>query len=167
MYYRSFSSKGGTNKMFRQMTLPSRRLEKFNYEDTKRNVSSYFESLADLEWELARLNAGQGISRVHDYSTEHRKQPYNPIGKDIFNICAKECKENELKQYISDFYWAKSFLSDAEQLYLMEYFINRKYEDEIIDLLGFNSSDSREYKRLKRSAVYKFADFLNLIAEKN
>ena len=148
------------------MTLSSRNLEKFNYEDTKKNINSYFESLADLEWELARINAGQGISCVHDYSDEYVKQPFNPIGKDIFNICAKECKESELKQYISDFYWAKSFLSDTEQIYLMEYFINRKYENEIIDLLGFNSCDSREYRRLKRSTVYKFADFLNLIVEK-
>jgi len=81
------------------------------------------------------------------------------------NLSAKELKEDELREYISNYYWAKSVLSDVEQLYIAEYFINRKYEDEIIDLLGFNNSDSNEFKKLKRSAIYKFADFLSILVE--
>ena len=65
----------------------------------------------------------------------------------------------------------KSFKTYAELeaalLYIMEYFINRKYEDELVDLLGFNNSDSIEFKKLKRSAIYKFADFLNLVVKKD
>ena len=88
------------------------------------------------------------------------------IGRYIFNLSAKDLKEEELKKYISGFYWAKSILSDEEQIYICEYFINGKYEDELVDLLGFDTIDSREYRQLKRSAVYKFADFLNLIVER-
>ena len=124
-------------------------------------------SLETLEWELAKLNAQKGLSVKYDFATEYSKQPYIKMGKDIFNLGAKELTEEELKRYISNFYWATSILSDVEQLYIMEYFIHRKYEDEIVDLLGFDNSDSNEFKRLKKSAIYKFADFLNLLAEKN
>ena len=37
----------------------------------------------------------------------------------------------------------------------MEYFVNRKYEDQIVDLLGFTTNDSLAFKKLKRSAVYR------------
>jgi hypothetical protein len=142
-------------------------LEGFNFEETKRNVNNYFMNLETLEWEWAKLNAQKGLTAEYDFSTEYNKQPFVSIGKDIFNLSAKELKEEELREYISNYYWARSILSDVEQLYIMEYFINRKYEDEIVDLLGFNNSDSNEFKKLKRSAIYKFADFLSLIVEKN
>jgi len=148
-------------------TLSSENLEGFDFKETKRNVSDYFTSLENLEWEWAKLNAQRGLTTNYDFESEpKRKQSYMQIGKDIFNISAKELTEEKLNEYISSFYWAKSVLSDVEQIYIMEYFINHKYEDEIVDLLGFNNSDSREFKRLKRSAVYKFADFLNLLVEK-
>jgi hypothetical protein len=141
-------------------------MEGFNFEETKKNVNSYFMNLETLEWEWAKLNAQKGLTANYDFSTEYNKQPYSSIGKDILSLSAKELKEDELKEYISNYYWARSVLSDVEQLYIAEYFINRKYEDEIVDLLGFNNSDSNEFKKLKRSAVYKFADFLNLLVEK-
>jgi len=147
-------------------TLSSQNLEKFNFEETKKNVSNYFMGLENLEWEWAKLNAQKGLTANYDFEALYSKQPYIQIGKDIFNISAKELTEEELKKYISNFYWARSVLSDTEQLYLMEYFINRKYEDEIVDLLGFNNSDSNEFKKLKKSAIYKFADFLSLLVEK-
>ena len=151
--------------MYRNRTLSSQNLEGFNFEETKRNVSNYFTSLETLEWEWAKLNAQKGLSANYDFETEYSSQPYSSIGKDIFNISAKELKEDEIKEYISNYYWAKSVLSDEEQLYIAEYFINRKYEDEIIDLLGFNSSDSNDFKKLKRSAIFKFADFLRILVE--
>jgi len=152
--------------MYRNKTLSIKNLDNFNFEETKRNVNNYFTNLENLEWQWAKLNAQKGLTANYDFPVEYKKQPYIPVEKDMFSLSAKEFKEEELKVYISNFYWAKSILSDLEQLYIMECFIERKYEDEIVELLGFNSSDSNEFKRLKRSTIYKFADFLNLIVEK-
>ena len=116
-----------------------------------------------LEWEYAKLNAQRGLTT--NYDLLKMKKPYSPIGMDILKLAAKELKEEELKKHIAGFYWAQSVLSDVEQLYIMEYFVSHKYEDEIVDLLGFSNSDSREFKKLKRSAVYKFADFLSLVVK--
>ena len=149
--------------MYRNRTLSSQNLEGFNFEETKRNVNSYFVNLETLQWEWEKINAQKGLTANYDFSVEYRKQPYITIGKDIFSLSAKELTEDELKKQISNYYWATSTLSDVEQLYIMEYFVNRKYEDEIVGLLGFNNSDSNEFKRLKRSAIYKFADFLSLL----
>jgi len=151
--------------MYKNRTLSSQNLEGFNFEETKRNVNNYFINLETLEWEWEKLNAQKGLIANYDFEAEYSKQPYISIGKDILNLSAKELKEDELREYISNYYWAKSVLSDEEQLYIAEYFINRKYEDEIIDLLGFNNTDSNEFKRLKRSAIYKFADFLSILVE--
>jgi len=137
----------------------------FDFQETKRQVNDYFTNLETLEWELAKLNTQKGLTAKYDFETEYVKQPYSSIGRDILNLVAKELKEEELKKHIESFYWAQSVLSDVEQLYIMEYFINRKYEDEIVDLLGFNNSDSNEFKKLKRSAIYKFADFLSLLVK--
>ena len=71
-----------------------------------------------------------------------------------------------MKKHISSYYWAKSILTDKEQLYIDEYFHNRKYEDEIVDSLGFTNSESYDFIKLKKSAIYKFADFLNLVVTK-
>ena len=147
-------------------TLSIQNLEGFDFEETKRNINDYFIDYEKLEWEWAKLNAQNGIISNYDFEVEYQKQPYTPIGKDVFSISAKEDKEEQLKKYISSYYWAKSILSDIEQLYIIECFINRKYEGELVDLLGFNNNDSLEYKKLKRSAVYKFADFLDLVVEK-
>ena len=152
--------------MKRNRTMSIQNLEGFNFEETKRNVSNFFLGLENLEWEWTKLNAQKGLTANYDFSVEYTKQPYMTLGADMFNFSAKELTEEELKKYISNFYWAKSILSDEEQLYLMEYFVNRKYEDEIVELLGFNNSDSNEFKKLKRNAIYKFADFLNLLVEK-
>ena len=151
--------------MYRNRTLSSCNLEGFNFEATKRNVNSYFMNLEALEWEWSKLNAQKGLTVNYDFSVEYRKQPYIAIGKDFLNLSAKELTEDKLREYISNYYWARSILSDVEQLYIMEYFINRKYEDEIVDLLGFNNSDSNEFKKLKRSAIYKFADFLCILVK--
>jgi len=146
-------------------TLSNQNLQHFNFRETKRNVSNYFTSMENLKWEWAKLNAQNGLSISCNFADEYRKQPYIKIGKDVFNISAKELTEEELKRYVSNFYWAKSILSDIEQLYIMEHFINGKYDKEIVDLLGFSNRDSKEYRRLKRSAIYKFADFLSLLVE--
>ena len=151
-------------RMSRSMS--SQNLDGFNFEETKRNVNSYFMDLENLEWQWTKLNAQKGLTANYDFEANYRKQPFMKIGTDMFNVSAKELTEEELKKQISSFYWAKSILSDTEQLYLMEYFINRKYEDEIVDLLGFSNSDSNEFKKLKKSAIYKFADFLSLLVEK-
>ena len=151
--------------MYRNRTLSSQNLEDFNFEETKRNVNNYFISLEAMQWQLEKLNAQKGLTTNYDLSVEYQKQPYISFGKDIFNLSAKELKEEEIKRCITNYYWAKNILSDEEQIYIMEYFINRKYEAQIVDLLGFNNSDSNEFKKLKRSAIFKFADFLNLLVE--
>jgi len=152
--------------MFEEKVLSFQNLENFDFEKTKKNVSNYFMSLEKLEWEWAKLNTQKGLTASYDFATEYRKQPYSPIGKDIFDLEAKEYKEEQLKKYLSSYYWAKSSLTDTEQLYIEEYFIKRKYEDEIVDLVGCTNSYSNNFIKLKKSAVYKFADFLNLVAGK-
>jgi len=152
--------------MFCDKTLSFQNLENINFEETKKNVNDYFKNLEKIEWELAKLTAQKGLTANYDFSVEYKKRPYIQIGKDDFNLSAKEYKEEELKKYISSYYWAESILSDIEQLYIKEYFVNRKYEDELIDLLGFSNSESNEFRQLKKSAIYKFADFLNLVVEK-
>jgi hypothetical protein len=138
-------------------------IEGFNFEATKRQVNNYFKVLERLEWEFAKLNAQNGQIANYDFSSEYQKQPYIAIDKDVFNLSVKEEREEQLKKYISSYYWAKSVLSDKERVYIHECFINQKYEDEIVELLGFASSDSNEFRKLKRSAIYKFADFFNLL----
>ena len=152
--------------MLKIRTLSNQKLDGFDVEETKRNITNYFMGLEDLQWQWTKLNVQKGLTANYDFSVEYSKQPFMKIGVDMFNLSAKELTEDELKKHISSFYWAKSILSDEEQLYIMEYFVNRKYNDEILDLLGFNSRDNVEFKKIKRNAIYKFADFLSLLVEK-
>ena len=138
-------------------------IDSYDYGETKRNVSNYFEDFEKLKWEQARLNAGKGLTANYDLALERNNQPYIKIGKDDFNISALEDKDGEIKKHLVSFQWAKSILSEQEQLYIIEYFANHKYEDEIIDLLGFNHIDDWGFRKLKRQAVYKFAYVLNLL----
>ena len=134
--------------------------EKFDLKETKRKVRHYFIDLERLEWEQARLNVQRGLTANHDIASRNE---YVAIGKDEFNLSAKEEKEEELEKHLAGYHWAKSILSEQEQRYILEYFLNRKYEDEIVDLLGFGRSDSRAFRNLKRKAIYKFAYVLNLV----
>ena len=152
--------------MFNNETMSIQNLKNFNFEETKRNVNNYFKNLERLEWEWKKLNAQKGLIAKYDFTTQYEPQSYSQIGKDEFNMSAKEDKEEQRNQYLSSYNLAKSVLSDTEQLYITECFLNHKYEGEIITLLGFNSNDSREFRKLKKSAVYKFADVLDLIVEK-
>jgi len=152
--------------MYNEKIFSYQNLANFNFEKTKKNIIDYFNKLEKLAWELAKLNAQKGLVTNYDFIEEFKKQPYIPVGKDGFNISAKECKEEELKKCIASYYWAKSILSSQEQIYIEECFVKHKYEDEIIDLLGFSSVDSNEFRKLKRSAIYKMADFLNLVVMK-
>jgi len=152
--------------MIRDNLLSVQNLENYNFEETKKNVRDYFICLEKLEWEWAKLNARKGLAASYDFTTEYRKQPYSPIGKDMFGLEAKEHTEEQLKRYISSYYWAKNILSETEQIYMEEYFINHKYECEVVSLLGLTGSDSNEFRKLKKSAIYKFADFLNLMVLK-
>ena len=151
--------------MFNNEILSIGNLGNYNFEKTKRNVNNYFMDLEKLKWEWAKLNAQKGLTANYDFEVEYQNQPYSPIGKDDFNISAKEDKEQQLIKNISSCYWAYSVLNDKERIYIEECFVNRKYESEIINLLGFNSNDSREFRNLKKSAIYKFADFLGLVVE--
>ena len=153
--------------MYNNKTMSIQNLERFDFELTKKNIINYFIGIEKLEWELTKLNAQKGLVVNYDFSVEYRKLPYTPIEKDVFNLSAKEYKEEQLKKYISSYYWAKSVLSDVERLYIIECFVNRKYVDELVDLLGFDNRDSNDFRILQRSAIYKFADFLNLVVEKN
>ena len=152
--------------MYMEKTLSMQNLDEFDFEETKRNIVNYFYVLEKLEWEWLKLNTQKGLSANYDYGTEYRKQPYIPIGKDIFGLSAKDRKEEELKRYISTYYWAKSTLTEKEQIYIVECFVNHKGEKEIVDILDLDRTDSNEFRNLKRSAVYKFADFLDLVERK-
>ena len=145
-----------------KMTL-TENLDSFNLKETKRNVSNYFIDLEKLEWEQARLSVQNGLIAKCDASNENEKQAYVATGKDEFNLSAKAEKDEELEKHLSGYYWAKSILSEREQLYITEYFVNGKYEDEVVGLLGFNGSDDRAFRSLKRKAIYKFAYVLNLV----
>ena len=147
-------------------TLSFKNMENFNLVETIKNVKNYFRCLEKLYWEWNKLNAGKGLTANYDFAVEYKKQQYIPIGKDVFNLSAKEEKGEQLKKYIASYYWAKSILSDMEQLYINERFINGKQERELIDLFGFSSIDSSDYQNLKRSSIYKFADFFNLVVRK-
>jgi len=139
-------------------------LDNFDLKETKKKVTDYFSDLEKLKWEQARLNIQRGLTAKYGVSPEDKKQAYIPFGKDEFALLAKAAKDSELRKHLSGYYWAKSILSEQEQLYITEYFVKGKYEDEIVDLLGFTSSDSRAFRRLKRNAVYKFAYVLSLIS---
>ena len=142
----------------------SQNLDNFNFKETKEKVKNYFSDLDKLEWEQARLKVEKGLITKYAVSLEDiRKRPFILVGKDEFNILAKAEKDEELKKDLSGFYWAQSILTEQEQLYIIEYFVNGKYQDEVVGLLGLNSSDSKAFKKLKRRAIYKFAYVLNLI----
>ena len=138
-------------------------IENFDFVETKNNINNFFLSLEEKKWEQAKLNAQKGLTANYDLSLENKSQPYISVGKDEFNLSALETNNEEIAKHFSDFYWAQSILSEQEQLYITEYFVNGKYEDEVVGLLGLNSSDSRAFRKLKRRAIYKFAYVLNLI----
>lgn len=146
--------------------LPTPVLESFNFDETKKNINEYFAFLKKLEWEWAKLHAQKGLTANYDFSVQSQKQSYSPVHKDEFDLMAKDYKEEQLKNYLSSYHLAKSILSDRERLYIEEYFVKRKYDEELIDILGFNYVYSRGYIKLKKSAIYKMADFLNLVVEK-
>jgi len=137
--------------------------EKFDLKETKKMVNGYFMDLERLEWEHARLSAEKGLTVQYGASNENQRQGYVSIGRDEFNLSAREEKKEELEKHLSGYYWAKSILSEQEQRYITEYFVNGKYEDEVVGLLGFSGSDSRAFRNLKRKAIYKFAYVLNLV----
>ena len=138
-------------------------LDSFNFKETKRKVNDYFKDLDRLEWEQTRLDIQRGLTARHDVSNENQKQPYIATGTDEFNLSAKEEKRKELANHLAGYQWAKSILSEREQQYITEYFINGKYEDEVVGLLGYRGSDSMGFRNLKRKAIYKFAYVLDLV----
>ena len=138
-------------------------LDSFDLKETKRKVTDYFSELEKLKWEQARLNVQRGLTTNYDISNEDKNQKYVAIGKDEFNLSAKAEKSEELRRHLAGYYWAKSILSEQEQLYITEYFINGKYQDEVVGLLGYTGYTSRPYINLKRRAIYKFAYVLNLV----
>ena len=150
--------------MYTDKILSLKNINSFNFKKTKRNIEKYFEYLEILNWELARLNAGKGLTANYDFSIEYKNQLHIPI--DIFNLSEKEDKEEQLKKFISSYHWAKSFLSEPEQLYIEECFFYGKCQDELLDLLGLDGQDNHEFRRIRRSAIYKFADILNLVVKK-
>jgi len=138
-------------------------LDSFNLRETKDKVSKYFMDLEQLAWEQARLNVQKGLTAQCDSSNENKGQAYVATGKDEFNLSAKAEKDEEIQKHLAGYYWAKSILSEQEQLYITEYFVNGKYEDEVVGLLGYGSIDTRAFRKLKRKAIYKFAYVLNLV----
>ena len=138
------------------------KIDSFDFRKTKKNVSNYFTDLENLQWEQARLNVQKGLIANYDEAEQNRKS-YITIGKDEFNILAKAEIDEEIKNHLSGYYWAKSILTEQEQLYITEYFVHGKYEDEVVGLLGFKGSDNKTFKKLKRRAIYKFAYVLNLV----
>ena len=138
-------------------------LDNFNFRETKKRVNDYFSDLDRLEWEHARLSIQRGLTAKYDAVNENQGQGYVTTGADEFNLSAKEEKRKELANHLAGYQWAKNILSEQEQLYITEYFINGKYEDEVVGLLGYRGSDSMGFRNLKRKAIYKFAYVLNLV----
>jgi len=138
-------------------------LDNFNLRETKKKVNDYFSDLDRLEWEQARLAIQRGLTAQYDVANEDKNGAYVAIGKDEFNLSAKEEKRKELANHLAGYQWAKSILSQQEQQYITEYFINGKYEAEVVGLLGYKGSDSMAFRNLKRKAIYKFAYVLNLV----
>ena len=138
-------------------------INSFNIGETKRNINSFFKNIEELKWEQAKLNVQKGLTTNYDLSLENKNQFYVSVGKDEFNLSALEVSNEEMAKHLLDFHWAQSILSEQEQLYITEYFINGKYEAEVVGLLGLYSSDSRAFRRIKRRAIYKFAYVLNLL----
>jgi len=60
--------------------------------------------------------------------------PYSPFSKDEFNISAKELTEEELRSFISSYYYAKDSLNNEEQIFIEEHYINFRYGKEIADI---------------------------------
>jgi len=145
-----------------KMTL-TENLDSFNLKETKDKVSNYFADLQKLEWEHARLNVQRGLIAKYEASEEEKSGAYITVGKDEFNLSARAEKNEELEKHLAGYYWAKSILTKQEQLYITEYFVNGKYQDEVVGLLGYNGKDDRGFRNLKRRAIYKFAYVLNLV----
>jgi len=97
--------------IYMKMSL-TQNIDDFNFEQTKKNVNKYFISLEELKWEQARLNAGEGLIANYDLTPEDKTQEYISVGKDDFNLFAKEIKDEELKKHLSGYYWAKSILTE-------------------------------------------------------
>ena len=152
--------------MFSNKPLSMKNLEDFDFYETKNNIKGYFKELENLEWELIKLNGQKTLTRNYGLKDFDKKQ-YISKGQDEFNLVAKERIKEQLKKYLSDFQIAKNLLSDIEQLYIVEVYVNRKRECEFIDTLGFSYRDNHEYRRVKKSAIYKLADVLGLVVEKN
>ena len=151
--------------MYIDKLLSSGNLENFNYEETKKNVTNYFMKLEKLEWEWAKLNTQKGLITDYDF-VGCQKPPYISACEDVFNLEAKEEKEAELKKHRAGYHQVKSVLSSKEQIYIEECFVNLKNENEIVKILGLASTDCNEFRKLKKSAVFKFADVLDLVVEK-
>lgn len=153
--------------MYNDKILSMQNLENFNYEETKRQVKNYFKKIEKLEWQLAKINIQKGLTTKYDLTHEYQKYPYSPMSEDNFNLSVKENVEEQYIRYMSNYYWAKSLLSDKEQIYIEECFVSRKCEEDLINILGFKYIDGYDFKKLKRSAIYKFADFLDLVVEES
>ena len=138
-------------------------LDSYNIKETKKKVKDYFRDLEKIKWEQARLDVQRGLIAKYKISPEDKNKAYIIVRKDEFNLSAKENKNEELQKQLAEYYFAKSILSEEEQAYIIEYFINGKYEDEVVDLLGYNGTDDRGFRKLKRYAIYKFAYVLNLV----
>lgn len=151
--------------MYKDKVLSIQNLEDFNFEATKKNITDYFNNLEKLNWEWEKLNAQKGLTANYNFEAEYQKQPYITIGKDEFGLSAKEYTEEQIKKHLSSYHWAISIMSDIEKLYIKECFINHKYQDELVDLLGFCNRDDHRFRRLRKSAIYKFADFFNLVVK--
>jgi len=138
-------------------------IDSFNLKETKKKVKDYFVDLEELKWEYARLSAQKGLVTRYKLLPEDKNQPYVSVGQDEFNLSAKEVNAEELKIHLSGYYWAQRILSEKEQLYIAEYFVNGKFEDEVVGLLGLSNISSRAFRKIKRRAIYKFAYVLNLV----
>lgn len=149
-----------------ERTLSIQNLRDFNFDETKKNVWKYFLGLERLQIQWAKLNAQKGMTANYNFEVEFKKQPYSPIGKDDFSLIAKEFVEDEINNYISMYFWACEVLTEEEKLYVDACFLQRKHEGEIINLLGYRSIDDNDFRVLKKSAVFKFAEFMNLVIYK-
>lgn len=155
--------------MYENKLLPKHILDDYNFKDTKLNVDHYFEHIEKMEWQYEKLNCLRGLTAKYDLTCDNEKRLYSPIGKDIFNISAKECTEEKLKQIIYTFNYALDNLEEVEKKFIKSHYRDHKSDDEVINELGLINlySDSYEYRHIKRSAIIRFASFLGVEVEKS
>ena len=150
--------------MFDEKLLRAEIIKEYDYPKTKEKVDEYFKKLETVIWYHAKINCHKGLGARYDLSKVYQQIPYSSFRSDEFNLSAKEYSEEQLKRFISSYFCAKKGLNKEEQIFIEQHYVNFKYDEEIAPMLNIATvnGDSYALRRIKRSAVIKFAEFLEI-----